>query len=632
MCGICGVFSWDEPVGRPPVRRSVEAMTELMAHRGPDDVGYWEDAEHGRLALGFRRLSILDLSPAGHQPMESAHAPTVIAFNGEIYNFRQLRRELEAEGVRFRSRTDTEVLLEALNRWEEDALPRLNGMFALAWYHRRKQKLILARDHAGIKPLFFYHVPGKGLVFGSQLNQLLYAPWGVPDAVDPAALYTYLRLHYVPPPLGLLKGTGQLRPGEYMVVSADGAVRRRRWWELPKHTQPSLKGAEAEEAVAAALDDAVRRQLVADVPVGTFLSGGIDSPLITAIAARHVDQPLQAFTIGNQGWVQDESAHAAQYARALGVRHYLQNLTPDDIIRAIDEILPLHHEPLGDYSTIPTYLISRFARQRITVALSGDGGDELFFGYVRPRSLTMNAVDWKLPRWLRIVKYALGKYGLIPRRNSSIVAPSPGWYYREVNARTRDDDLRKWAPELPTYPPHLDFFRFEGPADLHSLLDFSRYAEYYGQMQRCLRKVDLASMQCSLEVRVPMLDRAVVDVSLQIDPTVQLDRSEGKKVLRAVLRRYVPAELLTTEKRGFSVPLGQWLRGPLRGHVEDLLFGGEPYPEGVFDVEALRRYWQMHLRGERDLKWSIWTLMTLQYWARRYVRAARAFHQKSVVG
>ncbi len=607
-------------------------MTDLIAHRGPDHEGYWEDPLHQRLTLGFRRLSIIDLSKAGHQPMTSINAPSVIAFNGEIYNFQQLRRDLEAKGVRFRSKTDTEVLLEVLNQWEEDALPRLNGMFAFAWYHYEKQKLILARDHAGIKPLYYYIVPQQGIVFGSQYNQLLYAPWGMPQHVDPEVLYTYLKIHYIPPPLGLLRGTGQLRPGEMMVVRPGRQVRCCRWWELPKQSVDQWKATEATNAVESALRNAIQRQLVADVPVGTFLSGGIDSPLVTAIAAQSVNHPIQTFTIGSKNWWQDESTQARRYAQALNVKHHLQVLTSDQMIALIDEILPLHHEPLADYSTIPTYLVSRMARRHVVVALSGDGGDELFFGYIRPRSLTMNADDWRHPRWVRILLYALGKYGLIRPRNSSLVFANPGEYYREVNARTRDQDLRKWAPDLPGYPDRLDIFHFEGQPTLQSLLEFSRYAEYYGQLQRGLRKVDLASMQCSLEVRVPMLDREVIDAALRIDPATQIDDRQGKKILRTLLQRYVPPHVITVEKRGFSVPLGQWLRTSLRGRVEDLLFEHDLFPNGVFDRHQLRRYWQEHLQGRRDLKWTIWTLMVLQYWAHHHLNAARRFHQQLLHG
>ncbi len=627
MCGICGVFSLNESLNPEKARRSVAAMTRLMAHRGPDDEGYWSHPDHS-LFLGFRRLAILDLSPAAHQPMESINAPAVLAFNGEIYNFQSLRKELESRGVRFRSHSDSEVLLEALNMWEEDALPRLNGMFAFAWYHLQKRKLILARDHAGIKPLHYLIVPGKGLVFGSQYNQLLYAPWGLPEKINPHVLFTYLKLHYIPPPYGLMENTAQVAPGEMLIITADGTVKHRRWWQLPRRTRPVLRGEEALEATHAALKAAVKRQLIADVPVGTFLSGGIDSPLVTAIAAKEVGSDLKAFTIGNPGWTQDEAPQASDYAGAIGVRHYVQNLTPEEIIAAIEELLPLHHEPLADYSTIPTYLISRFARQKVTVALSGDGGDELFFGYARPRSLTMSAEEWKWPRWVRMAKYALGKYGIISRRNSSIVSPSPEDYYREVNSRTATRDLRQWAPKLPGYPPDLSLFHFDRYQGYHDLLDFSRYVEFYGQLQRCLRKVDLASMQCSLEIRVPVLDREVVETSLQIDPTENIDATEGKKILRRLLARYVPPRIISRKKLGFSVPLGKWLRGPLRPLAEDLLLSGPLFPEGMFDKNAIKNYWETHRSGQRNLKWSIWTLMVLQYWARHHYEKARAFHQQ----
>ena len=299
MCGIAGIFTTDQEAGQPEFTAAVRAMTHLMHRRGPDDEGFWRDPK-GHLQLGFCRLAILDLTPAGHQPMVSRDGRSVIVFNGEIYNHLELRHELEQSGARFRSRSDTEVLLEALNRWGVDAIPRLNGMFAFAWYDLAKRTLVLARDHAGIKPLYYGQEPrGKGLVFGSQYNVLLRSPWGQFGEVRKDVLRLYLRLHHIPPPYALFENTYQLEPGTFLVVQADGRMEKRTWWRLPDEPDGILRGEEAANAVDAAIQNAVRRQRIADVPLGVFLSGGVDSPLVTAVARRQIGPELKSFTIGN---------------------------------------------------------------------------------------------------------------------------------------------------------------------------------------------------------------------------------------------------------------------------------------------------------------------------------------------
>ena len=284
MCGIAGILTFDDAAGRPEFGAAIQRMANLLARRGPDDEAFWTDPA-GRLRLGFRRLAILDLTPAGNQPRISGDGRSVLIFNGEIYNFMALRSQLEAAGVRFHSRSDSEVLLEALNLWGEEAVPRLNGMFAFAWYDIPNRTLLLARDHAGIKPLYYFvHPSGKGVAFASQFNVLRHTPWGEPGGIRSDVLHLYLRLHHIPPPYGLLENTWQLEPGSSLRVDSSGRVQKRTWWRLPEQSQGDLRGANALESLAEALDHAVERQRIADVPLGVFLSGGVDSPLITAVA------------------------------------------------------------------------------------------------------------------------------------------------------------------------------------------------------------------------------------------------------------------------------------------------------------------------------------------------------------
>lgn len=619
MCGICGIFTFDQAACQPEYASAIRRMMHAMHRRGPDAGGQWADPD-GHVQLGFRRLAVLDLTPAANQPMHSSTERSVIVFNGEIYNYLDLRSELSSRGWQFHTKSDTEVLLAALETWGVEAIPRLNGMFALAWYDRTEQQLLLARDHAGIKPLYYFiESSGKGLVFGSQYNQLKLSPWGEPGSIRLDVLHLYLRLQHIPPPYELLQHTYQLEPGHWLLIQIGSRIDKHCWWRLPRHPHPDLSGEAAIEASAAALDNAVRRQRMADVPLGVFMSGGVDSPLVTAVARQQTDAGLQAYTIGNPGWRQDESADAQRYAAHLDVDFHLHNVSGEQMVSLLPEVWAAQTEPFGDFSILPTLLVSRFARQSLTVALSGDGGDELFFGYERPRSLLSNGAAFRFPWMVRYGLYAAGRFGMGQRRSGAIAARSPGDYYYNVNCRMRQADLKRLAPALPGLPADFglyDFGAYQGVADL---AHYSRYVEFYGQLQRGLKKVDMASMHYSLEVRVPLLDREVIETSLRIDPFTHMQYGQRKFVLQRLLARYVPSDIIPTPKRGFAVPLGDWMRGPLQPLVEEMLFGKELYPAGLFDLKGLRAYWQAHLNGEKDHKWGLWTLLALQGWAHRYL-------------
>ncbi|MGH9932495.1 MAG: asparagine synthase (glutamine-hydrolyzing) [Pyrinomonadaceae bacterium] len=620
MCGISGIFTTDGRSDDPEVARSVKEMTRLLTRRGPDDEGFWSDP-NGQLHLGFRRLSILDTTPGGHQPMVSADGRSVIVFNGEIYNFPELRHELQQTGINFKSRSDTEVLIEALNLWGVAAIPRLNGMFAFAWYDARERTLVLARDHAGIKPLYYFVQPAnRGIAFSSQFNALLHTHWGEPGPIREDVLRLFLRLHHIPAPFGLLENTYQLEPGHYLQIAPDGGVKKTAWWTLTSPTNAKLSGPEALESLATAIDDSVRRQRIADVPLGVFLSGGVDSPLVTAFARKQTNSELKAFTIGNPGWSQDEAGAAATYAQLLDVCHHIHSVTGEEALQTIDEVIAAQHEPFADFSIIPTLLISKFARNDVTVALSGDGGDELFFGYERPLSLLKGGNDFGKPWPLRMALYLAGKYGVGAKRSEVIAARTPGHYYFEVNSRLKDADLRRMAPDLKPLPTAFNLYASNGTRAPLQLANYSRRVEFYGQLQRGLKKVDMASMHRSLEVRVPLLDRQVIEQSLEIDPFDCMRSGNRKAILRDMLSRFVPAEAIPTPKLGFAVPLGDWLRGPLRDLSEDTLLNGDLYPSGTFDRQAVRAYWQEHLSGRHDHKWGLWSLLTLQWWAAKHLK------------
>lgn len=611
MCGIAGIWQADP---RKDPAAALRRMVALMARRGPDQEGIWTDPGR-RMHLGFRRLAILDLSRAAEQPMVASDGRSVLVFNGELYNFRELRSELEGRGVHFRSHGDTEVVLAALAEWGPSAISRFNGMFAFGWYELAEQRLLLGRDHAGIKPLYYASLPGGGFAFASQLDALIAAPGLDADDIDPASLNLYLRLHHLPPPYGLIRHTRQLEPGTWMQVDARGAVRDHRWWSLARRPTPDLRGREADEALASALTNAVRRQLVADVPVGLFLSGGVDSPLVAAVAREVHGAGLPAHTIANPGWGQDEAADAAAYARHLGLEHHVHPVLPAEALRSLPDVIAAQHEPLGDFSVLPTMIISHHARRQVTVALSGDGGDELFFGYERPMSLLRGAREFRLPYPLRVALYAAGKYGIGRSRSRVILAKTPGHYYFSVNSRISEQELARLAPGLPGLPPSFHLYDYAGDRSAKDLADYSRHVEFYGQLQRCLKKVDMASMRESLEVRVPLLDREVIDTSLRIDPFECMRDNRRKALLEDLLARHVPRTLIGRQKRGFAVPLGAWLRDAWRERVEDTLF--DRNLSAFFDRTRLLTYWEEHKAGTIDHKWGLWTMLTLEWWRER---------------
>jgi asparagine synthase (glutamine-hydrolysing) len=617
VCGICGVLTPDGAAAQPEFLAAVARMSQLMARRGPDSHGSWASPDsHAR--FGFRRLAVIDPSPAGNQPMLSADGQSAIVMNGEIYNFLELRSQLEALGCRFHTRSDTEVLLAALQQWGHDALARLNGMFAFAWYNGAEKTLLLARDHAGIKPLsYFVHPRGAGVAFASRYDALLHTPWGRPGEIDREALTLYLRLQHLPAPYALLENTHQLEPGHSLTVRGDGRIEKRCWWKLPPDPQPDLRGTAAIDALGGALENAVRRNRIADVPLGVFLSGGVDSPLISAVARAQTGPGLQGFTIANPGWRLDEGPDAERYAKALDLRLLMKNASGDDALAAVNDVREAQYEPFADYSILPTLLVSRLARENAIVALSGDGGDELFFGYERPVSLLRSGRDFRLPWLLRVAKYGLWPSAIGPRPSDVIVHRSAGDYYFSVNSRVSAADVRRVAPALGLLPEDFDLYDSGPYRSELQLANFSRRAEFEGQLQRGLKKVDMASMHHSLEVRVPMLDREVIDVSLRIDPFDNLRDGQRKAVLRDLLARHVPKEIIPGSKRGFAVPLGEWLRGPLRETAAQALFAPALLGTSLFERAGIERYWKQHLSGQHDHKWGIWTLMSLSWWLER---------------
>ena len=617
MCGIAGMLVRDGVGDRDLVE--LEALGQLMARRGPDDAGRWNDEV---CAFTFRRLSIIDLGPGGHQPMVTSDGQHVIVFNGEIYNHRELRAELEVAGRTFRSRSDSEVVLEAVAHWGEAAFARFNGMFAIAWYRTQGRRLVLARDPVGIKPLMWWWSP-EAFVFGSQYDQVVRHRRCDRSAVDPSALHLYLRLGYLPEEHALLSHTGQVAPGHLLELTPGGTPRSRPFRQLVSAPAPSdrLRGAEATEAVSAAVDAAVARQRVSDVTVGCFLSGGVDSPLVAACLQEHTDEPVPAFSIGTDDAATDESAPASAFASELGLEHHLRRIRGEDAVSLLDDVAAANTEPFGDYSSFPTLLVARLAAEHVKTVQSGDGGDELFWGYPRFRKVRDARRWFHAPRAVRAAAYLSTKPLPNHRRPArGILFPTVGDWYLDAHSGLRAADFRRLTPGLAPLPESVRLFDRDRPGSEDDLLQWMRSNELACHLPMILQKVDRAAMFHSLEVRVPLMDLELQAVAAGVDPSACLDDVLGKRVLRDALARRVPRERIPVAKRGFTVPMDRWLKADLRPAVQELLLERDPYPAGFFDRKGLAAFYDDHLSGRLTLTRGLWNLLALQLWAERHLR------------
>ncbi len=639
MCGIAGFLLTSPEWGEDRLLGVVRGMDEALRHRGPDAGGEWVDAPSG-VAVGHRRLSILDLSEAGSQPMRSASGRHVIVYNGEVYNFPELRDELEAAGTRFRGHSDTEVLLEGLERWGvAGTLPRLNGMFAFALWDTESRRLTLARDRAGKKPLY-YGWAGDAFVFGSELKALRAFP-GFPADVDRLALGRYLQLGWVPGPRSIHASVRKLPPGCAVTVGAGCSEADdcpRPYWSALDAAKDSLRGgvreigeAEAVETLDGLLAEAVRVRMVADVEVGALLSGGIDSSLTVALMQRASPVPVKTFTIGFEVERYDESEAARALASHLGTEHTELMVGAADALAVIPELPRIYDEPFADPSQIPTFIVSRLARERVKVALSGDGGDELFAGYKRyPRALKA----WK--RWGRVPAplrggLAAGLEGLArsgARRGAGRWAGKAQRLARGLGAGDGGElsfrmHQRCSRPEdlVPGFRPEGRYgLAPAGTAEVPDALQAMMYADFAAYLvDDVLVKVDRASMAVGLEVRCPLLDARVLEFAWSLPRGLRLGDGGGKRIPRKLLERLVPGELSDRPKRGFSPPVGAWLRGPLREWAEELLDEGRLRREGLLDPGAVRALWAQHLAGWKDREQLLWAVLMFQAWREHWL-------------
>lgn len=638
MCGFAGFLA---PSGTAAQDLAVLCgMTAAIAHRGPDDSGAWFDADAG-VALGHRRLSIIDLSPAGHQPMASPSGRYVTVYNGEIYNHADLRAELDAAGSSpaWRGHSDTEVMLAAFERWGvAGSLERLNGMFALAVWDREERTLILARDRLGEKPLYYGQM-GDAFLFGSELKSLTAHP-AFERVVDRDALALFLRYNYVPAPHSIWRGVNKLLAGHYVKIRDGGrtVAESVAYWDFRRvaaegAADPLPDTPELVDDLEALLKDAVGRQMGADVPLGAFLSGGVDSSLIVALMQSQSERPVRTFTIGFHEAGYNEAVHAKAVAEHLGTDHTELYVTASDALATVPRLASIWDEPFSDSSQIPTYLISALTRQHVTVSLSGDAGDELFGGYNRYVSgmRLWNAAE-RMPMLLRravaaslnhpaSLKAASASMGLLPSRHRQLgladrlpkigqllAEASPEGVYRRLVSNVVDPERIVLGGHEPR----------AASIDAPDFADFRQKMMYIDTMtylpDDILVKVDRASMAVSLETRAPFLDYRVVEYAWRLPMSAKIRDGKGKHILREALYRHVPQALIERPKMGFAVPIEQWLTGVLRPWAEDLLDEGRLRREGFFDPVRVRALWNEQLSGRHRWHSQLWSILMFQAW------------------
>ena len=650
MCGITGFFC-AKPGQESARREMLGSMVDVMKHRGPDDHGTWF-GEGGAVGLGHARLAILDLSPEGHQPMESACKRYLLVYNGEIYNYKELMELLTPKGHSFRGGSDTEVLLAAISQWgTRNTLSRLVGMFAFAVWDRKDQRLTLVRDRLGIKPLY-YGTINECFVFASELKALRAIPGWYPT-IDRNALAAFMQRGYVPTPYSIYKDIYKLPPGHVLTVSHDRGsfkITLEAFWSaqaVVEAGKTELFGGSTQEAIdqlERLLKDAVSMRMIADVPLGAFLSGGIDSSTVVALMQAQSSRPVRTFSIGFEQQEFNEAPHAAAVARHLGTQHTELYVSKNDMLETVPLLPELYDEPFADESQIPTFLISKLARQDVTVALSGDGGDELFGGYNRHISgeVLSRVVNYlpglrakqvgkcirgiNVPTWNTIysvtepmipLRFRFSRPGETLYKLSDLLLSSPHksayevlssrWQIPEnlVLGANEEVCIGEWAG-LPTVSLSL----------CESMMYFDLVSYLTDDV---LTKVDRASMAASLEARVPILDHRVVEFAWKLPQHLKLNKRIGKWILRQLLYRYVPQGLIDRPKAGFDVPIGEWLRGPLQEWGSDLLNTERLKREGYLDPQPIKKMWQVHQDGTQNVQYQLWNVLMFQSWQERWM-------------
>ncbi len=629
MCGICGIYNYGS--GQQVTRQDLKAMNDLIIHRGPDDEGYYE---HENLGLAMRRLSIIDLS-TGRQPITNEDGSLWIVFNGEIYNYQELREGLLAKGHVFKTKSDTEVILHLYEEKGTDFPKELRGMFAVAIWDNRRKRLVLARDRIGKKPLF-YAVTKSSLVFASELRSLLTIK-DLPREINPAAIDAFLTLQYIPSPISIFKAVKKLEPASVLVFE-DGRETVGKYWDLPvgEEKQGHIPLPELKERLKAGLSEAVKIRLMSEVPLGAFLSGGIDSSIVTALMAKHSDQPVKTFAIGFKEEKFSELGYARQVAKMYGTKH--TEFTVEARMIDVLEKLAWHYgEPYADCSALPSYFVSRETRRDVTVALNGDGGDEAFGGYLRYAGMKAESLMAAVPTWAR--RAALKAVGVFPK-----TAP--------LNFFWRVEKFLKFSVMDTLEKRYLSTVSFFGPGEadgLYSvkfanqlgkekgygerylskffalnpdedLLNRMSYVDMRSYLPECLMtKMDIASMANSLETRSPFLDHKVLEFAFSLPGNLKLKGLTGTKwILKETFREMLPPEIYSRGKMGFGIPVGLWFRGELKDYWAGACLSKKSLDRGYFKPEEVFRLWDEHQAGCKDHGYKLWALLMLELWHRQY--------------
>lgn len=635
MCGITGFW------GRSDHSDQVIAhMADQIAHRGPDGAGLWEDRKTG-LAMAHRRLAIVDLSPAGHQPMTSSCGRYTIVFNGEIYNHLEIRDDLRLAGIEpnWRGHSDTETLLACCVHWGfEASLQRLNGMFAFSLWDSQKQQLFLARDRVGEKPLYYGRNSGTFL-FGSELKAITAYPLWQGD-VDRNALALFIRYHYVPSPKSIYKDIYKLPPAHYIVVSDGGhsVSNPKCYWDLSQVATAEKNARFSETSIdelEVLMRDSVRLRMAADVPLGAFLSGGYDSSTVVALMQDQSQQPVQTFSIGFHEEGYNEAHHAKKVAQYLGTKHTELYVTSEQALDVVPKLATMYDEPFADISQIPTFLVSQLARQHVTVSLSGDGGDELFCGYNRysagyqvwnkmrhlppivRRGLAEALGYMPVNSFLKMQGYLPSSFqfsGLsdqLPKLVNALSHSDGAAFYTSLVSHVKEPDTLVLGSN--TSGQRHDFIQAQDMfSDLREQMMFWDTSTYLPDDILC--KVDRASMAVSLEARVPLLDHRLIEFAWRMPLNVKYRDGQAKWAMRQVMYRYLPKDLMDRPKMGFSVPLEDWLKGPLRDWAEAQLDTSRLKREGYFDPIAVRKMWDDHISGKKRAHFPLWGILMFQSW------------------
>ncbi len=644
MCGICGKIS----CGSDPIKESLMTnMCSSLAYRGPDDRGtYTNTGAFGNggqvhLGLGHQRLSIIDLSAAGHQPMSNEDGTLWVTFNGEIYNFKEIRAALKKNGHVFRSDTDTEVLIHLYEEEGLEAINQFNGMFSFAIWDNGKNRLWLGRDRIGIKPLVYFW-DGNHFIFASEIKALLADP-NIPKEIDYEALFLYLTFNYIPAPYTIFKGIKKLEPGHYLVIE-NANLRITKYWDAPRENDPEIKNLSFKdqeklykENLYELLDQSVQARMIADVPLGAFLSGGIDSSIIVALMSRHADKPVKTFSIGyKDDNVYDETGYAREVADLYNTDHHEFKLSYKDMLEALPNIISSFDEPFADSSAIPTYIVSKETRKHVTVALSGDGGDELFAGYRSYLAEYWFAKYMMVPRLFRegllekiitalpdsrdtrgleyirrMKKFIKGTKGSFPERVLALKEVFPKDVRQKIlleapNDKSLNDPALKWVERLLNY--------YQGDR-LNSILYSDLKDSLPGDM---LTKVDWMSMKNSLEVRTPFLDHRVVEMAFQMPGSLKIKNGKTKYILKETFKDLLPPSIYRRPKAGFEVPISRWLKNELKFLLDQYLAENRIQNQGIFDSKIIKQLVGQHLSGKTDTSWMLWNLIVFQSWYENY--------------